>query len=40
VSTGREPCLRTFAEFLIDLEEDRVARAVLIGMLRERGVGR
>jgi hypothetical protein len=27
---------RTFAELLIDLEEDRVARAVVVGMLRER----
>jgi hypothetical protein len=25
----------TFAEFLIDCEEDRVLRAVLVGMLRE-----
>lgn len=27
---------RTFGEFLIDLEEDRFARAVVVGMLRER----
>jgi hypothetical protein len=26
---------RTFAELLIDCEEDRVLRAVLVGMLRE-----
>jgi len=26
---------RTFAEFLIDCEEDRVLRAVLVGMLRD-----
>jgi hypothetical protein len=32
--------VRTFVEFLIDLEEDRVARAVVVGMLRERQVGR
>jgi hypothetical protein len=29
------PQSRTFAELLIDCEEDRVLRAVLIGMLRE-----
>ena len=29
------PESRTFAELLIDSEEDRVLRAVLIGMLRE-----
>jgi hypothetical protein len=28
---------RTFAELLIDCEEDRVLRAVLVGMLREIG---
>jgi len=28
--------MRTFAQLLIDLEEDRVARAVVVGMLRER----
>jgi hypothetical protein len=26
---------RTFAELLIDCEEDRVLRAVLVGMVRE-----
>jgi hypothetical protein len=33
---------RTFAELLIDCEEDRVLRAVLVGMLREgdQGVAR
>jgi hypothetical protein len=29
------PKTRTFAEFLIDCEEDCVLRAVLVGMLRE-----
>jgi hypothetical protein len=29
------PKTRTFAELLIDCEEDRVLRAVLVGMLRE-----
>jgi hypothetical protein len=29
------PQSRTFAELLIDCEEDRVVRAVLVGMLRE-----
>jgi len=29
------PESRTFAELLIDWEEDRVLRAVLVGMLRE-----
>ena len=29
------PQSRTFAELLIDSEEDRVLRAVLVGMLRE-----
>ena len=29
------PAQRTFAELLIDCEEDRVLRAVLVGMLRE-----
>jgi hypothetical protein len=30
------PKTRSFAELLIDLEEDRMARAVVVGMLRER----
>jgi hypothetical protein len=29
------PKTRTFAELLIDCEEDRMLRAVLVGMLRE-----
>jgi hypothetical protein len=29
------PAIRTFAELLIDREEDRTLRAVLVGMLRE-----
>ena len=29
------PKTRTFAELLIDCEEDRVLQAVLVGMLRE-----
>ena len=29
------PKKRTFAELLMDCEEDRVLRAVLVGMLRE-----
>jgi hypothetical protein len=31
------PKTRTFAELLIDCEEDRVLRAVLVGMLLEGG---
>jgi hypothetical protein len=34
-SYWRNPKTRTFAELLIDCEEDRVLRAVLVGMLRE-----
>jgi hypothetical protein len=29
------PTTRSFGDLLIDLEEDRVARAVLVGLLRE-----
>ena len=32
---GSYPQSRTFGELLIDCQEDRVLRAVLIGMLRE-----
>jgi hypothetical protein len=31
-----DPRTRTFADLLIDLEEDRAARAMVVGMLRER----
>jgi hypothetical protein len=34
------PESRTFAELLIDCEEDRMLRAVLLGVLRERERGR
>lgn len=30
-----DPSTRSFSELLIDLEEDRYARAVVVGMLRE-----
>ena len=33
------PQSRAFAELLIDCEEDRVLRAVLVGMLREADCG-
>jgi hypothetical protein len=33
------PADRTFAELLIDCEEDRTLRAVLVSMLRERQLG-
>jgi hypothetical protein len=33
------PQSRTFAELLIDREEDRKLRAVLVSMLRERQLG-
>jgi hypothetical protein len=32
---GRMTKTRTFAELLIDFEEDRTLRAVLLGLLRE-----
>ena len=34
------PESRAFAELLIDCEEDRTLRAVLVGMLREQDRGR
>jgi len=33
------PATRTFGELLIDAEQDPYLRAVLVGMLRERGQG-
>ena len=33
--TGGNPKTRTFAELLIDREEDRTLREILVGMLRE-----
>ena len=30
------PATRSFGELLIDLEEDRLARAVVVGMLHEK----
>jgi hypothetical protein len=38
-SSWGNPKTRAFAELLIDCEEDRMLRAVLVGMLRE-GEGR
>jgi hypothetical protein len=35
IGTFRHPESRAFAELLIDCEEDRVLRAVLVGMLQE-----
>jgi hypothetical protein len=35
--SARESATRTFAELLIDCEEDRTLLAVVVGMLRETG---
>ena len=40
IGTFHHPETRTFGELLIDLEEDRTLRAVLVGMLKERHRGR
>jgi hypothetical protein len=36
----QDPRMRSFADLLIDAEEDRYVRAVLVGMLREAERGR
>jgi hypothetical protein len=37
---GSHWATRTFGELLIDCEEDRMLRAVMVGMLREADRGR